>query len=111
MTDTKFYANFSFGRPTLAEFALEKETKKSYMVDHSRIEHLIGRSYFPKRLSKDRYMVFDDLGDALNYLLDECVSHLKHLESQHEALDEQTQAIRKSLVLADRLEGKIRIEG
>ena len=84
---TKLYvAEFSrHGTASLARVELVKETPKTYVVDRTTYEKLLGYSYGNKQLLKANHNCFLTAEEAIGYLLGKINKYLIELESQIES--------------------------
>ena len=74
----KYVAEYKYGSPALYSVEIEKETEKTYMIVSSKTTKIYGWGYFPHRLNKDTYHVFDSIPEAIAYFRKSHESYVEH---------------------------------
>jgi len=94
--ETKYAAEFSYGKPCMAIIKIGRETKKTYFVAEK--ENVIRAMYIPTRLRKDgKTKIFDTPLEAMNWLYWKARDYETALNEKLDALQETKRELEKAI--------------
>ena len=92
----KYVAGYSYGKSKIVKVTIKKETPKMYAIESH--EKILGRFYYiPTRMHKDKYMFFDTMREAIEYLMVRCRKHKKDLNDSLSTAEEEIEGLNKAL--------------
>lgn len=96
--NVQYLARFRFGHASLVKLTIERETPKFLIIEGH--EHLIHRSYVPKRLLKDTPGLSDTMTDGIKYIVRLVDENIIRHENELIAMKQQLRELRDVLELA-----------
>jgi len=83
----KYFAEFRYGKPSLARATVTKETEKTFAIEG--FETIIGWWYANKRVDKGKYFYSDTMLEALVYLKEQASEYVEAQRAEVARAQEQ----------------------